>query len=628
VSVTASLHAGRLGAHWHRLVLRILTGAISVADMHGAWRKRVLIRTPESVALVCRLLRDYGARYWRRYALALVWMAIGSACISVCAYLLGAGVNQAYVDRNLPGVVLIATAAAGLASLRGFAIYFQNVIMMRIGNAITAESQRRLFDKLLMQDFGFFSDRHSSEFTARLAYGASSISSVLATVITAAGRDVLSLGGLMAVMFIKSPGLSLFGLFVMTPAVFAVRHLVRRVRQFTRRGFGHSASFIETLQETIQGLRVVRALSLEDEMRRSLHQNVADARQAADKLASLVNRSHPLMEALAGVAIGVVIVYGGYRIIFHNATPGEFVSFITAFLLAYEPAKRLTRLNIDLSNALAGVDTLQEILDLPDRITDDGKRSLTIDLGRVTFDSVDFSYRSNHPVLCGLSFRAKAGQITALVGPSGGGKSTIFNLLLRFYDAQQGVIKIDGHDVTQVSAQSLRAQIAYVGQDIFLFRGSIRRNIAFGNLDASEQDIVAAARAAYAHDFITQFPAGYDTPVGEHGLQLSGGQRQRIAVARALIRKAPIILLDEPTGSLDSESEDYVQQAIRRLAEGRTTIVIAHRLYTVTHADVIYFVENGTVVESGPHGTLLRRGGRYATYFGLQFGREAVGTSA
>jgi ABC-type multidrug transport system fused ATPase/permease subunit len=290
--------------------------------------------------------------------------------------------------------------------------------------------------------------------------------------------------------------------------------------------------------------------------------------------------------------------------------------------LAYEPGKRLARLNVDLSGALVGVKTLLEILDLPDRADDNSKPALDVGDGRVVLHNVSFAYRPGDPVLRGLSLRAEPGQVTALVGPSGGGKSTIFNLLLQFYGAQGGTITIDGQDIARVSAGSLRHKIAYVGQDIFLFRGSVRKNIAFGLNDASEDDIVAAARAAHAHEFISQFPAGYDTPVGEHGLQLSTGQRQRIAVARALIRDAPIVLLDEPTASLDGESEHYVQEAIRRLSEGRTTLVIAHRLYTVTHADMIYVIENGAVVETGRHEELLRQGNRYADFFYLQFSKK------
>jgi len=235
---------------------------------------------------------------------------------------------------------------------------------------------------------------------------------------------------------------------------------------------------------------------------------------------------------------------------------------------------------------------------------------------------VHFGYRADEPILKGMSFIAEPGRLTALVGPSGGGKSTIFNLIMRFYDAERGRVVIDGQDIATCSRRSLREHVAYVGQDVFLFRGSVRDNIAFGRPGASEDEIVAAAKAAFAHDFISAFPRGYDTPVGEHGLQLSGGQRQRIAIARALIKNAPIILLDEATAALDSESERQVRDAMDRLCEGRTTLAIAHRLHTVAHADRIYVIEQGRAVESGRHDELLRQEGRYASFYRLQLEQQ------
>jgi ATP-binding cassette, subfamily B, bacterial MsbA len=307
-----------------------------------------------------------------------------------------------------------------------------------------------------------------------------------------------------------------------------------------------------------------------------------------------------------------------------GAKPGEFVSFMAAFLLAYEPAKRLARLNFDLANALLGVRVFYEVIDSPaSEPGEEHKPPLALSTARVEFRDVHFAYRPGEPVLTGMSFLADPGRITALVGPSGGGKSTVLNLILRFYEVGAGAIMIDGQNIAGVSRRSLREQIGYVGQDVFLFRGSIRENIAFGRLDASKDDIVAAAKAAHAHDFIMSFPAGYDTPVGEHGLQLSGGQRQRVAIARALVKNAPIILLDEATAALDSESERLVQDAMKHLCEGRTTLVIAHRLHTITHADRILVIENGAVVESGRHDELLRRSGRYASFFRLQLREQA-----
>jgi ATP-binding cassette subfamily B protein len=398
-----------------------------------------------------------------------------------------------------------------------------------------------------------------------------------------------------------------------------VRKLVRRIRHIARSQFTGGAMMMETLQEAVQGIRIIKAFTLESEMRKRYYANVEAVQHEANKMARVSNRSSPLMETLAGVSIALGVIYGGYRTIETGATPGEFFSFITAFLLAYEPAKRLARLNIELNAGLVGVRTLFDIIDVPQtEPQDDDRPRIAIKDGKVEFKKVGFGYRDGEPVLTDLSLVAEPGTTTALVGPSGGGKSTILNLILRLYEAQSGKILIDGRDISTASRKSLRQQIAYVGQDVFLFRGTVRENIAFGRVGASEAEIMAAAKAAHAHDFIMSFPDGYDTPVGEHGAQLSGGQRQRVAVARALIKDARLILLDEATASLDSESERAVQDAIARLTEGRTTLVIAHRLHTVAHADRIYVIESGSVVESGKHTELLRKGGRYASFYRLQ----------
>jgi ATP-binding cassette subfamily B protein len=376
---------------------------------------------------------------------------------------------------------------------------------------------------------------------------------------------------------------------------------------------------IETLQETLQGLRVVKAFTLEDEMRRRLDASVTAVQHESDKWARVANRASPLMETLGGFAIAMAIIYSGYLVVVKGAPPGGLISFLAAFLLAYEPAKRLARLNLELSNHLVGVRMLFEVMDSPaTEPNDDEKPALKLTTARVEFADVRFAYRTGEPVLRGMSFVAEPGKVTALVGPSGGGKSTILNLLLRFYEAGDGAVTIDGQNIVQVARRSLRQQIAYVGQTVHLFRGTVRENIRYGRLNASEAEIIAAAKAAHAHDFIMAFPAGYDTPVGEHGLQLSGGQRQRIEIARALIKDAPIILLDEATASLDSESERHVQEALAELCKGRTTLVIAHRLSTIMHSDRILVVENGAMIESGRHDELLRKGGRYASFYRLQ----------
>jgi ATP-binding cassette subfamily B protein len=569
--------------------------------------------------LIRRLLTEQGLVHWRRYAIAFILMAISAGCTAMSAYLIGNVINKTYVDHDLTSVIVLGAVTAALFAAKGLATYGQSVLLSQIGNRIVANNQRAVFAKLLNEGLGFFSDRHSSEFIAKLSTGAAACMQVINLLITSFGRDLLSLIGLLTVMVVQDPLMSFFSFVVAPPAFFILRKMIRRVYGIARNQFQGGARILETLQETLQGIRIVKAFTLEDIMRERFDHNVAAVEHEANKMARVSGRSSPLMETLGGCAIAIAIIYGGYRVIDTGATPGQFFSFIAAFLLAYEPAKRLARLNIELNSALVGVRVLFEVIDSPpSEPADIGKPALLVKTPQLQFNDVHFSYRNDESVLSGMSFVAEPGMLTALVGPSGGGKSTIFNLILRFYDIERGSIAVDGQDVSQVSRRSLRQHIAYVGQDVFLFRDTVRENIAFGKPDAGEDEIVAAAKGAYAHDFIMSFPRGYDTPVGEHGLQLSGGQRQRVAIARALIKNAPIILLDEATAALDSESELQVREAMERLCQGRTTLAIAHRLHTVSHADRIYVVEDGRAVESGQHDELLRKGGRYAAFYRLQ----------
>jgi len=571
------------------------------------------------IALIRRLLTEQGLLHWRQYLFAFTLMAVAAGCTAFSAYLIGDVVNEGYVGKNLTTIFILGGVTVAVFATKGLATYGHSVMLSRIGNRIVADNQRRVFAKLLSEGLGFFSERHSTEFIARLSTGAAACTQVINLLITSVGRDLLTLIGLIAVMVVKDPLMSFFSFVVAPPAFFVLRKLVRRVYAIGRTQFQGGTRTLETLQETLQGIRIVKAFTLEDVMRDRFDRNVAAVEHEANKMARVSNRSSPLMETLGGCAIAIAITYSGYRVIETGATPGQFFSFIAAFLLAYEPAKRLARLNIELNSGLVGVRILFEVIDSPPSEPSDlGNPDLRIQTPRLEFDDVHFRYRSDEAVLNGLSLVAEPGKLTALVGPSGGGKSTVFNLILRFYDAERGRIVIDRQDVTQVSRRSLRQHVAYVGQDTFLFRGTVRENIAFGKPGASDEEIVAAAKGAYAHDFIMAFPRGYDTPVGEHGLQLSGGQRQRVAIARALIKNAPIILLDEATAALDSESELQVREAMEILCRGRTTLAIAHRLHTVSHADRIFVLESGKVTESGRHDDLLRKNGRYAAFYRLQ----------
>ena len=569
--------------------------------------------------LIRRLVTEQGLAYWRRYLQAFVLMGVAAAATAGSAYVLGQVINQAYVDKNVPGIAMLSGVVVLLLTIKGFATYGQSVILSKISNAILANNQRRLFAKLMSESIGFFSERHSSEFLARLTAGAKSITDVLTLLINAIGRDLLLLISLIGVMVVQDPVLSLIGLVVMPPAMLVLRKLVKRIKGLAYNQFTGTADILETMQESLQGIRTVKAFTLEEAMQRRIDENIAIVERNSNKMARVSNRSNPLMEMLGGFAVAGCLLYGGYSVVALGATPGQFFSFMTAFLLATEPAKRLARLNIDLNSQLVGARMLLEVVDSPaSELSDDDKPSLKLSEARIELRDVSFAYRANEPVLNRMTFIAEPGKVTALVGPSGGGKSTVLALLLRFYEVREGEILVDGQSISRVSRRSLRQQTAYVGQDVYLFRDTIRANIAFGKEGATEAAIIEAAKAACAHEFIMGFPLGYDTPVGEHGTQLSGGQRQRIAVARALIKDAPIILLDEATAALDSESEKQVQEAIEHLCQNRTTIVIAHRLHTIMHADAILVVEGGEIVERGRHDDLFRRGGRYASFFRLQ----------
>jgi ATP-binding cassette subfamily B protein len=577
------------------------------------------------LALIERLLRDQGRKHAKGYGIAFAMMGVIAATTTLSAWIMKDIIDRIFVDRSIEAMWAIGGTIVAIYTAKGFATYGQQVVLSKIANNIIAEIQTRIFNKMLAMDISFYNARHSTEFIARQAFIAQSASGALNMLITALGRDVLTTIGLGFAMFTQDPLLASLAVLIMPLAIVGVRRLGNRSKKVMMTEFYGFAAILESLQETAQGIRVVKAFTLEPFMRERQVKAIRQFESAANKLSRIQSRSSPLMESLAGFAIAMVVVYGGYRVIFHGQQPGNFFAFLTALLLATEPAKRVARLHVDLTSSLLGVSMLYEFLDQPEpELEKKDEPELKITQGRIEFDNVDFYYRPGEMVLDKLSFIAEPGQTTALVGRSGGGKTTTMSMLLRFYEPTGGKVLIDGQDICAFSRQSLRKQIAYVGQDTFLFKGTIRENIAFGRPGASEDDIVAAAKAAYAHDFIAGFDLGYDSQVGEQGMQLSGGQRQRISIARAFLKDAPLILLDEATSALDTESERAVQEALKTLCAGRTTVVIAHRLSTVANAERICVIEGGKVVESGRQDELLAKNGVYAMLHKTQYDRSLL----
>jgi ABC-type multidrug transport system fused ATPase/permease subunit len=589
-------------------------------------RERVssFLNSPSN-ALLRRLLLDQGLKHWKGYLFAFAMMGMIAATTALSAWIIGRVVDQVFVGRNLTALSEITAAIMIIYTVKGVATYGQQVVMSRVGNAIVADIQRQIFDQMLRMKVSYYSRSHSSEFIARQSFISQSASSVLNVLITTFSRDALTIVGLVIVMVSTDPVLSILALMFVPLAAVGVRKIGVRVRGIMATEFQGALQMMESLAETVQGIRIVKAFTLEDFMRAKQEKAISGFQAASNKLARVSSRTSPIMETLGGFAIAAVVLYSGYSVIIRGNSPGNLFSFITSVIMLYEPMKRVARLHVDVSTSLFGVGLLYKFLDERDYEEDEpNRRELEVHAGRIEFRDVNFAYRPGETVLHAISFVAEAGRTTALVGRSGGGKSTVMNLILRLYEAESGQILCDGVDTATVGLTSLRRQIAYVAQDNFLFKGSVRDNIAVGRPGASEDEIVAAAKAAYAHDFIMSFEKGYDSPCGEQGLQLSGGQRQRIAIARAFLKDAPIILLDEATSALDSESEQAIQKALRTLCEGRTTIVIAHRLSTVAQADEICVIDRGRIVERGRHVELLAQGRTYSHIAQTQFPRDAA----
>jgi ATP-binding cassette, subfamily B, bacterial MsbA len=578
-----------------------------------------------AAALFKRLLTDQGFRHWKGYALSFAMLGVVALTTALSAWIIGSVVNNVFVNKDVAAVWGITLAIVVIYTVKGLATYSNQVTLSWIANSIVADIQKRIFDQMLRMKIASYSKSHSTEFIARQSFIGQSASTALNLVITTGGRDLLTLVGLVVVMVARDPLLAAIALVFVPVAAFTVRKIGASVRKIMANEFQGAMTIMESLQETAQGIRVVKAFTLEAFMRERQARGIESFQRAANRLAAVSSRTSPLMESLAGFAIAGVVLYGGLRVIYTGQTPGALFSFITSVIMSYEPMKRLASFHVNFTSALFGVGMLYDFLDQPDEERESpDEPELAVTAGRLEFRGVNFGYRPEEPVLRDISFVAEPGKTTALVGRSGGGKSTIMSLILRFYDVQEGEILIDGQSAAAVKRSSLRRQIGYVSQENFLFKGSVRDNIAMGRPGASDEEIVAAAKAAYAHDFIVGFERGYDTPCGENGLQLSGGQRQRIAIARAFLKDAPIILLDEATSALDSESEQAIQKALHTLCQGRTTLVIAHRLSTVVHADEICVIDCGQLVERGQHAELMAKGDTYYHIAKSQFPRDAA----
>jgi len=580
-------------------------------------------RSSANQRLVGRLLRESFRKHAATYGIAIIAMLVMALTTAASAWIMRDIANEfSGGPTNIDHVYLIAAAVAAIFIIKGIASYVQALFLSRAGNSIIADRQRKIYDRVLEHGIEFYHSYSSADLIMRMTQSAQAARGVVDTLVTSFIRDLFSLIGLVLVMAIQQPVLSLVA-FVFGPvAIFSVNKLLKRTKRIMEKELASVSLIMRVMQETVFGARIVKSFNLEGTMRKRMYAAVSDVQKRANSIAAIEAITSPIMETLAGLAIAGVILISGYLIVEGGHTPGSVMAFITALLLAYEPAKRLARARVSLEAGMVGVRLMYEIADRPLTLQEvpDAKPLAAGGPGEVRFDDVSFSYRDDEMVLTDLDMVFPAGKMTALVGASGGGKSTVLNLIMRLYDPDKGRVLIDGEDIKQATLHSVREKISYVSQDTFLFDGTVMHNIRMGRQDATDEEVVAAAKAANAHAFIKALPKGYQTSVGENGVLLSGGQRQRISIARAILRNAQILLLDEATSALDAESEALFRDALDNLQQGKTTIAIAHRLSTVHRADNIIVMDSGRVLERGTHAELLGRPeGAYRKLHDYQF---------
>ena len=573
--------------------------------------------------LVRRLVRDFIWRHAGKIALAFSCMAVAAGSTAFRAWLMQPVLDHIFIARDSSLLWLLAGAALVLALVKGVADYAQSVLMTRIGQRVITDVQTALYARLIRADLAYFNAHPSGILVSRLINDVWLLRSAAANVLTGFGREAVTVVFLVGVMFYQDWAMALVAFIAFPLAIrpiVAIGKRMRRVSANTQLEMGQLTTF---LSQTFQGARHVKAYGMEDYEGRRAAGLFEGIYRLVDRANRTRSRAGPMMEALGGAAIALVIFYGGHQVISGARTPGAFFSFITALLFAYQPVKSLATLNASLQEGLAAAQRVFDVLDLEPAICDrPGARPLRIAGGEIRFADVRFGYHPGTVALDGISFTVPAGSTVALVGPSGAGKSTVLNMIPRFYEVDGGSIAIDGQEIGGVTLASLRGAVGLVSQEVSLFDDTVRANIAYGRFGAIEAEIEAAAVAAGADGFIRDLPAGYETLVGEHGVRLSGGQRQRLAIARAMLKDAPILLLDEATSALDGETERQVQAALRSLMHGRTTLVIAHRLSTIVGADLICVMDRGRIVETGRHAQLLARNGLYARLYETQFAAE------
>ena len=578
------------------------------------------------VELFLQIFREYFYRFWRRYILIFVLIGIAAGATAATAWLVKDVVNSVFVEHDAQLLLPLVGLVLAIFLAKGLSTYFQTVLSQRISNAMVADVQKRLMNHVLAQRIDFFSRNGSDELLMRFNQGAQAFNQILNLVLVNGLRDLVTLVALVIVMVAQDPVLTLVSFTVAPIVFFGVSVLVRKLKDLSREELAGFSDLNRLVRETVQGISVIKAYNLERGQRGDSESVIERIQDRRDRMASLQAAPIPLLDTVGGIAVSLAILYAGSRMVSGAYDAGTFMSFLTALLLAADPARRLSQMRVKLRRSFMGVQMVFDLLNdddseptgakaLPGRAEEAGAASVPA----IAFRDVAFSYNDDARVLAGLDLEVAPGEMVALVGPSGAGKSTLFKLLLKFHAPDAGRVEIFGNDIADLDNAALRNAISFVGQSNFIFAGSLRDNLGLRNEAISEARIEEACRAVGLHDDIAALPNGYDTDVGELGTLISGGQAQRLNMARAIIKDAPILLLDEVTSSLDAENEQLIKEYIRAQAQHKTVLVIAHRLSTVKEADRIALVQDGRIAAQGRHDELAATNAYYEKIVALQF---------
>ncbi|PKN49442.1 MAG: lipid A export permease/ATP-binding protein MsbA [Deltaproteobacteria bacterium HGW-Deltaproteobacteria-16] len=558
--------------------------------------------------------------YRNRLILAMISMIIVAGLSALQAYMVKPLLDEIFFKKDRLMLNLLPLALMLLFLVKGVFYYGYSYFMERVGQGIILDLRKKLYDHIQNLPLSFFTKTPTGELISRIISDVTLMQGAVSSALVGTLKDLFQALGLLTVIFYQDWKLALMSLIFLPLASLPIYRFGKKFRELSFSSQRTTASIANILQETIQGNRIVKAFGMEEYESKRFSERAGKLFRITMKDVQLKSLNHPLMELLGGVGIALIMWYGGNQVLNGHSTPGTFFSFLTALIMIYEPIKNISKVNNPIQHGLAAATRVFSVLDIKPEIADKpGAVELPPVQKEIVFKDVHFSYDGVTEILKGINLTVTPGEVIALVGTSGGGKTTLANLIPRFLDVTRGNISIDGRDIREVTLKSLRSQVAMVTQQTILFNDTVRNNIAYGDLEKSEEELAAVARAAHALDFINELPEGFETIIGESGARLSGGQQQRISIARALAKDAPILILDEATSALDAESEREVQKALENLMKGRTTFIIAHRLSTIKKADRIIVIKDGLIAEEGTHDTLLAKNGVYHMLYTMQF---------